>query len=195
MFNTFLRWWKYKQVIVVQKETIQIVTSDKRVCSAATGATAVYPIDLVKTRMQNQRSTGSFVGELMYKNSFDCARKVLRYEGVFGFYRGNPLHISQCVRGPENLQHRGATCGGGRVSAKQTAWWESIGICRRANISSVVLLIDTRNLCPRCGGRRMEATPRGRVFIISIPGNAPRGKWPAEVMSRWRRLICLCRWW
>ncbi|XP_038576421.1 calcium-binding mitochondrial carrier protein Aralar1-like [Micropterus salmoides] len=56
--------------------------------AGATGATAVYPIDLVKTRMQNQRSTGSFVGELMYKNSFDCAKKVLRYEGIFGFYRG-----------------------------------------------------------------------------------------------------------
>uniref|UniRef100_A0A8C7PJ63 Solute carrier family 25 member 12 n=1 Tax=Oncorhynchus mykiss TaxID=8022 RepID=A0A8C7PJ63_ONCMY len=55
--------------------------------AGATGATAVYPIDLVKTRMQNQRSTGSFVGELMYKNSFDCAKKVLRYEGFFGFYR------------------------------------------------------------------------------------------------------------
>lgn len=62
-------------------------------CFVATGATAVYPIDLVKTRMQNQRSTGSFVGELMYKNSFDCAKKVLRYEGFFGFYRGNPLQI------------------------------------------------------------------------------------------------------
>uniref|UniRef100_A0A8B9LY47 Solute carrier family 25 member 12 n=1 Tax=Astyanax mexicanus TaxID=7994 RepID=A0A8B9LY47_ASTMX len=56
--------------------------------AGATGATAVYPIDLVKTRMQNQRSTGSFVGELMYKNSFDCAKKVLRYEGFIGFYRG-----------------------------------------------------------------------------------------------------------
>ncbi|KAI4871966.1 hypothetical protein NFI96_021270, partial [Prochilodus magdalenae] len=56
--------------------------------AGATGATAVYPIDLVKTRMQNQRSTGSLVGELMYKNSFDCAKKVLRYEGFFGFYRG-----------------------------------------------------------------------------------------------------------
>lgn len=60
----------------------------------ATGATAVYPIDLVKTRMQNQRSTGSFVGELMYKNSFDCAKKVLRYEGFFGFYRGTAFHKS-----------------------------------------------------------------------------------------------------
>lgn len=26
----------------------------------------------------------------MYKNSFDCAKKVLRYEGFFGFYRGEP---------------------------------------------------------------------------------------------------------
>ncbi|XP_029660479.1 calcium-binding mitochondrial carrier protein Aralar1 isoform X4 [Formica exsecta] len=53
----------------------------------AVGATAVYPIDLVKTRMQNQR-TGSFIGELMYRNSFDCFQKVIRHEGVFGLYRG-----------------------------------------------------------------------------------------------------------
>ncbi|KAL0271221.1 UNVERIFIED_CONTAM: hypothetical protein PYX00_008388 [Menopon gallinae] len=53
----------------------------------AVGATAVYPIDLVKTRMQNQR-TGSFIGELMYRNSWDCFRKVIRHEGVFGLYRG-----------------------------------------------------------------------------------------------------------
>lgn len=53
----------------------------------AVGATAVYPIDLVKTRMQNQR-TGSFIGELMYRNSFDCFKKVVRHEGVFGLYRG-----------------------------------------------------------------------------------------------------------
>ncbi|XP_049798029.1 calcium-binding mitochondrial carrier protein Aralar1 isoform X1 [Schistocerca nitens] len=53
----------------------------------AVGATAVYPIDLVKTRMQNQR-TGSFIGELMYRNSFDCCRKVIRHEGFFGLYRG-----------------------------------------------------------------------------------------------------------
>ncbi|KAK7092756.1 electrogenic aspartate/glutamate antiporter SLC25A13, mitochondrial-like [Littorina saxatilis] len=55
--------------------------------AGATGATAVYPIDLVKTRIQNQR-TGSYVGELMYKNSFDCFKKVVRHEGVRGLYRG-----------------------------------------------------------------------------------------------------------
>ncbi|XP_026087371.1 calcium-binding mitochondrial carrier protein Aralar2 isoform X2 [Carassius auratus] len=56
--------------------------------AGAMGATAVYPIDLVKTRMQNQRSSGSFVEELMYKNSIDCFKKVVRYEGFFGLYRG-----------------------------------------------------------------------------------------------------------
>lgn len=70
------------QVIVFSLLTLKIVLF------VAVGATAVYPIDLVKTRMQNQRGTGSVVGELMYKNSFDCFKKVLRYEGFFGLYRG-----------------------------------------------------------------------------------------------------------
>ncbi|UJR25584.1 hypothetical protein I4U23_006928 [Adineta vaga] len=55
--------------------------------AGAVGATAVYPIDLVKTRMQNQRST-SIVGERLYRNSIDCFKKVVRHEGVFGLYRG-----------------------------------------------------------------------------------------------------------
>ncbi|XP_055381615.1 calcium-binding mitochondrial carrier protein Aralar1 isoform X2 [Condylostylus longicornis] len=55
--------------------------------AGAVGATVVYPIDLVKTRMQNQR-TGSFIGEIAYKNSVDCFKKVVRHEGVLGLYRG-----------------------------------------------------------------------------------------------------------
>lgn len=55
--------------------------------AGACGATAVYPIDLVKTRMQNQR-TGSFLGEVAYKNSWDCFKKVVKFEGVRGLYRG-----------------------------------------------------------------------------------------------------------
>lgn len=47
----------------------------------------MYPIDLVKTRMQNQR-TGPIVGELAYRNSMDCLKKVIRHEGVLGLYRG-----------------------------------------------------------------------------------------------------------
>ncbi|CAG8470907.1 13976_t:CDS:2 [Funneliformis mosseae] len=54
--------------------------------AGAVGATVVYPIDLVKTRMQNQRS--KVVGELLYKNSIDCFRKVIRNEGLLGLYSG-----------------------------------------------------------------------------------------------------------
>ena len=71
--------------------TAQVLESGYRFAlgslAGATGAFAVYPIDLVKTRMQNQRST-SYVGEVLYKNSFDCFRKVIKYEGVLGLYKG-----------------------------------------------------------------------------------------------------------
>lgn len=36
--------------------------------------------------MQNQRTT--MVGEIMYKNSWDCFKKVVRFEGFGGLYRG-----------------------------------------------------------------------------------------------------------
>jgi solute carrier family 25 aspartate/glutamate transporter 12/13 len=58
----------------------------------AIGAFAVYPIDLVKTRMQNQRSK-SYVGEVMYRNSFDCFKKVVRHEGVLGLYKGLTVQL------------------------------------------------------------------------------------------------------
>jgi len=54
--------------------------------AGAFGAFMVYPIDLVKTRMQNQRS--SRVGEMLYKNSIDCAKKVIKNEGPRGLYSG-----------------------------------------------------------------------------------------------------------
>lgn len=63
--------------------------------AGATGATAVYPIDLVKTRLQNQRT--HMVGELYYKNSVDCFKKVLRHEGFRGLYRGlGPQLVGVC---------------------------------------------------------------------------------------------------
>jgi len=52
--------------------------------AGAIGAFAVYPIDLVKTRMQNQRNTGT----RLYNNSFDCFAKVFKGEGFSGLYKG-----------------------------------------------------------------------------------------------------------
>uniref|UniRef100_A0A1A9WPQ2 Calcium-binding mitochondrial carrier protein Aralar1 n=1 Tax=Glossina brevipalpis TaxID=37001 RepID=A0A1A9WPQ2_9MUSC len=59
---------------------IQILESTYRFTlgsmAGAVGATVVYPIDLVKTRMQNQR-TGSYIGEVAYRNSWDCFKKLM----------------------------------------------------------------------------------------------------------------------
>ncbi|EDO15615.1 hypothetical protein Kpol_1006p11 [Vanderwaltozyma polyspora DSM 70294] len=46
------------------------------------GATIVYPIDLIKTRMQAQRSV------TQYKNYIDCFAKILSREGLKGLYSG-----------------------------------------------------------------------------------------------------------
>lgn len=55
--------------------------------AGAFGAFMVYPIDLVKTRMQNQRG-GTNPGQRLYTNSIDCFRKVVKNEGFRGLYSG-----------------------------------------------------------------------------------------------------------
>uniref|UniRef100_A0A672GPQ8 Mitochondrial glutamate carrier 1-like n=1 Tax=Salarias fasciatus TaxID=181472 RepID=A0A672GPQ8_SALFA len=46
------------------------------------GVTCVFPIDLAKTRLQNQRS-----GQQLYRNMMDCLIKTVKSEGYFGMYR------------------------------------------------------------------------------------------------------------
>ncbi|XP_053966696.1 mitochondrial glutamate carrier 1-like [Anastrepha obliqua] len=55
------------------------------------GVSCVFPLDLVKTRLQNQQVGPN--GEKMYKNMFDCFRKTYRAEGYFGMYRGSGVNI------------------------------------------------------------------------------------------------------
>jgi Mitochondrial carrier protein len=55
-------------------------------------------------RMQNQRS--SVVGQLMYKNSIDCVRKVFTNEGLLGFYRGiGPQLVVSSKEAINRLKH------------------------------------------------------------------------------------------
>jgi len=53
------------------------------------GVTVVYPIDLVKTRMQNQRSGSAPKStKPIYTSSVDCFRKIIKTEGIAGLYNG-----------------------------------------------------------------------------------------------------------
>ncbi|KYM75419.1 Mitochondrial glutamate carrier 1 [Atta colombica] len=53
------------------------------------GVSVVFPLDLVKTRLQNQ-VIGPH-GERMYK--FDCFKKTYKAEGYFGMYKGSAVNI------------------------------------------------------------------------------------------------------
>ncbi|XP_078500275.1 mitochondrial glutamate carrier 1-like [Lissotriton helveticus] len=53
------------------------------------GVTCVFPIDLTKTRLQNQRN-----GQQIYRSILDCLVKTLRSEGYFGMYRGAAVNLT-----------------------------------------------------------------------------------------------------
>ncbi|XP_072336760.1 mitochondrial glutamate carrier 1-like isoform X2 [Scyliorhinus torazame] len=53
------------------------------------GVTCVFPIDLAKTRLQNQR-----VGQRTYTSMMDCLIKTMRSEGYFGMYRGAAVNLT-----------------------------------------------------------------------------------------------------
>lgn len=52
------------------------------------GVASVFPIDLAKTRLQNQRA-----GSEAYRSMLDCLRKVIASEGFFGMYRGSAVNL------------------------------------------------------------------------------------------------------
>ncbi|XP_078276944.1 mitochondrial glutamate carrier 1-like isoform X1 [Rhinoraja longicauda] len=53
------------------------------------GVTCVFPIDLTKTRLQNQRN-----GQRTYTSMMDCLIKTVRSEGYFGMYRGAAVNLT-----------------------------------------------------------------------------------------------------
>ncbi|KAK9297969.1 hypothetical protein QLX08_008497 [Tetragonisca angustula] len=55
------------------------------------GVSVVFPLDLVKTRLQNQVVGPN--GERMYKSMFDCFKKTYSAEGYFGMYKGSGVNI------------------------------------------------------------------------------------------------------
>ncbi|XP_039725171.1 mitochondrial glutamate carrier 2 isoform X1 [Pteropus medius] len=52
------------------------------------GVTCVFPIDLAKTRLQNQH------GKDIYKGMIDCLMKTVKVEGFLGMYRGAAVNLA-----------------------------------------------------------------------------------------------------
>lgn len=62
--------------------------------SGSVGATTVYPLNLVRTRLQ---AAGTPAHPQTYDGFFDVARKTFRNEGVVGFYRGLVPSLAKVV--------------------------------------------------------------------------------------------------
>lgn len=72
-------------------------------CAGAVTSTAVNPIHVIKTRVQLDKHVAEKAGDAVirkYKNSIDCARQVIRTEGIAGLYKGltaSYLGVSELV--------------------------------------------------------------------------------------------------
>ncbi|KAJ1827804.1 mitochondrial aspartate-glutamate transporter agc1, partial [Coemansia sp. RSA 2703] len=53
--------------------------------AGVTGVSIIFPLDMVKTRLQNQKPIN---GKLPYRGGIDCFQQIVRKEGVRGLYRG-----------------------------------------------------------------------------------------------------------
>lgn len=76
---------QHKRLSPLQQSVQAVYNFGLGAIAGGIGAAAVYPIDLVKTRLQNQRLG---VEQRLYNGGIDCFQKVIRNEGFLGLYRG-----------------------------------------------------------------------------------------------------------
>uniref|UniRef100_A0A8C5N1D9 Calcium-binding mitochondrial carrier protein SCaMC-1-like n=1 Tax=Gouania willdenowi TaxID=441366 RepID=A0A8C5N1D9_GOUWI len=76
--ETSIKFMAYEQVRRIQEAFNRFMAGSM---AGATAQTAIYPMEVLKTRL-TLRKTGQYAG------MFDCAKKILRKEGVKAFYKG-----------------------------------------------------------------------------------------------------------
>lgn len=71
-----------------------IMTASIGACSGALGASVVYPINVLRTRLQSQ---GTAIHPPVYSGIWDVTLKTFKGEGVKGFYRGITPNLLKVV--------------------------------------------------------------------------------------------------
>jgi len=70
------------------------VTAMMGAFSGALGASLVYPVNLVRTRLQSQ---GTVLHPPTYNGFFDCARRCIQNEGLRGLFKGIAPNLIKVV--------------------------------------------------------------------------------------------------
>ncbi|XP_028917865.1 calcium-binding mitochondrial carrier protein SCaMC-1 [Ornithorhynchus anatinus] len=83
--ETAVKFWAYEQYKkLLTKDGAKVGTVERFVSGSLAGATAqtfIYPMEVLKTRLAVGK-TGQYSG------MFDCAKKILKHEGLRAFYKG-----------------------------------------------------------------------------------------------------------
>lgn len=80
--------------VPIATKTVTDISKNLLAGSAARSiaATLLFPIDVIKTRMQFQHNKSSLM-RYHYSNTFDAAKSIIRNEGFLAFYKGLPLRL------------------------------------------------------------------------------------------------------
>ncbi|KRY55595.1 Mitochondrial glutamate carrier 2 [Trichinella britovi] len=144
------------------------------------GVTCVFPIDLVKTRLQNQKIIPG--GEPMYRGMLDCFRKSVARGGFFGMYSGSGVNILLIT--PEKAIKLAAndffryhlSSGSGKLSlVKELVAGAGAGFCQIAVTTPMELLKIHKN--------RLSAT-KIALNILRTKGISGLYKGTAATMAR-----------
>jgi solute carrier family 25 glutamate transporter 18/22 len=138
------------------------------------GVSCVFPLDLVKTRLQNQQTGPN--GMRQYHSMLDCFRKTYRAEGYFGMYRGSAVNIvlitpEKAIKLAANdfFRHHLSTPGGGLPLQREMAAGGLAGLCQIIITTPMELLKiqlqDAGRVVSKQGG---TAVPRQTALGITM---------------------------
>ncbi|XP_070763002.1 mitochondrial glutamate carrier 1 isoform X3 [Enoplosus armatus] len=133
------------------------------------GVTCVFPIDLAKTRLQNQQ------GVQVYKGMLDCLAKTVRSEGYFGCYRGAAVNLTlvtpeKAIKLAANDVFRQKLSKDGHLPL----WGEILAGCGAGTCQVVVTTpMEMLKIQLQDAGRLGELRPVANPAQAAAPGPAP----------------------
>jgi len=142
------------------------------------GVTCVFPIDLVKTRLQNQQIGPN--GERAYKSIIDCGIKTFTKEGFFGMYRGSGVNLllitpEKAIKlvGNDFFRHHLALPNGSLTKTREMLSGAGAGTCQIIVTTPMELLkIQLQDAGRTSGKQSAEAMTVGANGVVRMSASS-----------------------
>merc|ERR1712012_1158377 len=145
------------------------------------GVSCVFPLDLVKTRLQNSKPGPN--GEKMYSGMLDCFKKTYRAEGFKGMYRGSAVNIllitpEKAIKLAANdfFRHKYTTKDGKLPIQREMLAGGSAGFCQIIVTTPMELLKIQLQDAGRVNASSGGKTPQAKISALGITKELLRTK-------------------